>query len=274
MGRGAPVVADDWGSAAAFSDAFMVVLKESAPWVAFYTAAFFLSREIGPAMFSHCAKLSPDQVDYWAASVASCINCFIIVPMAWNACADLGLLNADASFTTTSPLSTMCCYAMVGYTAYDLMPLLYHRKKWGGVGMYLVHHICTLLSWGVAASTGYAHSVAVPVLLLEITGPFTNMRWFLHTAGLKDTTLYLVNGVCMTISFFMLRVVFNWWLFITRFVLQREAFLMQPIWIRYFYYFLFPTNLALQLLWFKKIIDGVLKLLGVGAGDAKAKKKK
>ena len=132
---------------------------------------------------------------------------------------------------------------------------------------------CLHPSWGVAASTGYAHSVAVPVLLLEITGPFTNMRWFLHTAGLKDTTLYLVNGVCMTISFFMLRVVFNWWLFITRFISQREAYLMQPIWIRYFYYFLFPTNLALQLLRFKKIIDGVLNLLGVGAATPRLRRR-
>ena len=108
------------------------------------------------------------------------------------------------------------------------------------------------------------------------------MRWFLHTAGYKDTKLYLVNGVLMTVSFFVLRVLFNWWLFYTRFFAQRTAFLQQPIWMRWFYYFLYPTNLSLQLLWFKKIIDGVLKLLGVGQGGgseaknakiAKAKKK-
>ena len=100
------------------------------------------------------------------------------------------------------------------------------------------------------------------------------MRWFLHTAGLKDTKLYLVNGIIMTVSFFVLRVVFNWWLFVTRFIIQREAFLLQPAWMRWFYYFLFPTNLALQLLWFKKIMDGVLKLLGGGGSGAKAKKTK
>lgn len=104
------------------------------------------------------------------------------------------------------------------------------------------------------------------------------MRWFLHTAGLKDTKLYLVNGVLMTVSFFVLRVLFNWWLFYTRFFAQRAAFLEQPIWMRWFYYFLYPTNLSLQLLWFKKIIDGVLKLLGVGQGggskaNVKAQKK-
>ena len=44
--------------------------------------------------------------------------------------------------------------------------------------------------------------------------------------------------------------------------------------MRWFYYFLYPTNLSLQLLWFQKIVDGVLKLLGVGGSKAKEKKSK
>jgi len=262
----------DWGSPAAFASSVVDVTIASLPWAALYAVCFFVSKFVGPLLFAHCAALLPDQQDYWAASVVSCLNCFVIVPMAWMACTELNLLSSDASFKVYSDLSTMCCHAMVGYTFYDLLPLLYHRKKWGGFAMYLVHHVATIASWGVAAATGYAHCVGVPVLLLEITGPFTNLRWFLHVAGYKNTTAYLVNGILMTVSFFVLRVVFNWWLFITRYYLQRAAFLMQPAWLRWLYYFLYPTNLALQLLWFKKIMDGVMKLLA--GGDASSKKKK
>ena len=241
----------------------------SAPWVAFYTVLFFLSRTLAPMLFTHAAKLKPADRSYWAASFASVANCIIIVPMAWVACGEANLLSSDASFTATTPLSTLCCYAMVGYTFYDLLPLLYHRNEWSGVGMYLMHHVCSLASWGTSAATGYAHSIVVPVLLLEFTGPFVNLRWFLSTAGYKDTKLYIANGVIMFLSFFVLRVVFNWWIFITRFILQREAFFETPLSIQLLCGGLFPVNLALQLLWFQKILMGILALLSGKKSKAK-----
>ena len=157
--------------------------------------------------------------------------------------------------------------------AWRLLPLLYHRKDWSGVKMYLVHHVASLATWGTAAASGYVHNTVVPVLLLEFTGPFVNARWFLSTAGYKDTTLYLVNGVFMFLSFFTLRVVFNWWLFLTRFVLHWDEFSLTPLYIRVECLVLFPINLCLQLLWFQKILMGVLALLRGGkAGKAEAKK--
>jgi hypothetical protein len=176
MGRAAaPTVdLDDWGSFNSFASATGSVILDSFPWILMYAIIFYAARTIGPSVFQHCAQLEKQsERDYWAASVASCVNCFVLVPMAWKACEELGLLASNASFRITSSLSTMCCHAMFGYTFYDLLPLLYHRKEWSGVGMYMLHHICTLMSWGVAAHTGYAHAVVVPVLLLEITGPFT-----------------------------------------------------------------------------------------------------
>ena len=167
----------------------------------------------------------------------------------------------------------MCCLSMCGYTFYDLWPLLWHRKDegWkGGVGMYVVHHVCTLASWGTAAASGYGHNVVVIVLFLEATGPFVNLRWFLSTHGLKDTTLYIVNGIIMFVLFFLLRVVFNWWIAITRFYVQRDAFFAQPGYIIACNLTLYPINLLLQLLWFQKILKGVLALI---RGDGKKKKK-
>ena len=42
-------------------------------------------------------------------------------------------------------------------------------------------------------------------------------------SGLKDTTLYIVNGVGMAVSFFLLRIVYNLWIVGTRFGVQVSA---------------------------------------------------
>ena len=47
--------------------------------------------------------------------------------------------------------------ALLGYTAWDTLPLLYYRNEWSGIGMYIIHHTATLLGWGTAAITGKAN---------------------------------------------------------------------------------------------------------------------
>jgi len=150
--------------------------------------------------------------------------------------------------------------ALLGYTAWDTLPLLYYRNEWSGIGMYIIHHTATLLGWGTAAITGMGHNIAIPVQLFEFTAPFTNLRWALHAAGLKGTTLYLVNGIAMFVSFFALRVVFNIWLFGVRFIWQYEAYSQLPTWIQLDGFVVYCANLALQLLWFSKILKGVIAL--------------
>ena len=248
------------------------VLRGAAPWIAFYATLFFAARALGPRLFSTCAKMTPADQSYWAASVASVVNCLVLVPMAAAASVGLPLLSRDAPFTINSPLSTSCCCAMVGYTVYDLAPLLYHRAEWGGVGMYLVHHVCTVLSWGITAASGYSHALSVPVLFLETTGPFVNARWFLSQHGYKDTKLYVANGIAMFLAFFALRVVFNWGLAIARFWLQYDAFFgTQPTYVIASILLFYPINLVLQLMWFQKILKGILALLLSGGGSKKKK---
>ena len=54
----------------------------------------------------------------------------------------LPLLSPSAPFTINSPLSTRACVAMVGYPAYDLGPLLYHRAEWGGGNIREPDNMC------------------------------------------------------------------------------------------------------------------------------------
>ena len=49
-------------------------------------------------------------------------------------------------------------------------------------------------------------------LMTEVSTPFVSLRALLDMHKMKDSKLYLVNGVLMTLSFFLFRVVFQSWL--------------------------------------------------------------
>lgn len=86
-----------------------------------------------------------------------------------------------------------------------------------------------------------------------------NGRWFLHTHGLKDTTLYIVNGALMALSFFLLRIVgmavFGW-----RILMTIDKLMELPLTT---YGLLLPCYVVgymLQLMWFRKIFEGLIKV--------------
>jgi len=231
------------------------------PWVAFYGLVYGTAWVLGPLLLPHCRKLDPPSRAYWASSVVSTVNSFVLTPLAWRACEQSELLSLRTSFTVSTHLSTTACVAMVGYTVWDSLVLFRYRAHWSSVGMYAVHHAGSILAWGLCAVSGYAHVIAVPTLLFEATAPFVNARYFLATAGLKESVLYTINGVLMFLSFFVVRVVFNWWLYLSRFWWQRELMWQLPPAIVVSFNCLFPVNLALQMLWFVKIAKGLLAVL-------------
>jgi len=245
---------------------------QAAPWACFYAGVFTISRLLGPLLFKHVAALPPDQKSYWAESMVSVVNGLVLTPLAWQAQQH----GSGVGFHSPNPISTMCCHAILGYTAWDTLTLIYYRKEWRkGLEMYFVHHTGSLAAWGIAATTGVGHNIVVPVELLEATSPFVNMRWFLSTAGYgKDSKLYIVNGIAMFISFFVLRVAFNWWLCIQRFYVQWADFAPLPLYFKSIALVLFPINLTLQMMWFSQILKGIIKIVFPPKDDKGKKAKK
>ena len=193
--------------------------------------------------------------------MVSTVNSFVLTPMALQAMSESSLLDPQTSFYVGTPWTTQCCLAMVGYTVWDLLTILYYRNQWSGFVMYIVHHFGTIGAWGTCASTGLAHCIAVPSLMMEATGPFVNGRYFLSTAGLKDTKLYLLNGALMFLSFFGIRIVYNWWIYLLRFWWQRALMWELPTGVVLIFNVLYPVNLSLQMIWFYKITTGIIAIL-------------
>ena len=108
----------------------------------------------------------------------------------------------------------------------------------------------------------------------EISTPFVNVRWLLHTMGLAHTQLYVANGLAMVAAFFCCRNV--WGIYCSvRFFGATQAELDNPrpggfspggIWG----YRVANVSLnALNVVWFYKMATKAAKLLSGGSGKAK-----
>jgi hypothetical protein len=177
----------------------------------------------------------------------------------------------DLTLTTTA--SVQCCDIFLGYLMADSVNLLWYLKSWPGSGAYVWHHGSALLCWGVMRVRGHVHMNAVGLLLCEGTAPFVNGRWFLATLNMKDGLLYMINGVILVLSFFLLRVVLMGWVFLRTLVVLRTPFLALPTSSQLIVVFGVCVGYPLQLVWFKKLAVGCYKVLrGKGESEGSAKK--
>ena len=112
------------------------LLAGVAPWFGLYAGVFGVSWFAAPALLEHVRKMSSAEKSYWCSSMCSTVNSFVVTPLAYAACASLHLWAPSASFTVRSALSTMSCHALLGYTAFDMLPLLYYRDEWA---LSLIH---------------------------------------------------------------------------------------------------------------------------------------
>jgi len=254
------------------SSPLLGTITASLPWAAMYAGIFVASRVVGQ-LFPHYRALSGPDKSYWAESVVSTVNACLLSVLSWQTCVELDYLSFGGAFTRVSALSTLCCHAMSGYTLWDSFPLIVYRKEWGGFAMYCVHHFFSLIAWGLSATLGVGHNVVVPLLLCEATGPFTNGRWFLSKAGLKDSNLYVLNALMMALSFFVLRVVLNFRIFADMMFNIRGLFAVAPFGYAIAMPPMYLINIALQLMWFQKIVSGLLAFVRGGGSDKKGKAK-
>jgi len=197
---------------------------------------------------------------YWASSVASTLHGVYVSSAAWKAMSDGGYWTSE-DLELVTPAALHCCQVYLGYLAADTIPLLLHAKEWAGSELYLVHHALSLFSWSLMSMRGQLLAIAVGLLLLEATAPFTNGRWFMSKCGITSGPIFMANGVLFALSFLVLRVLLMGGLLVRYAVVLRGAFFALPtstyLTVLGSYAFGYP----LQLFWFNKIVKGLLKLL-------------
>nr|CAD7445149.1 unnamed protein product [Timema bartmani] len=92
----------------------------------------------------------------------------------------------------------------LGYFIFDMIWCLYHQTE--GATM-LVHHAVSIVALGRILMKGYSGTEAVAGIGgLEITNPLLQIRWFLRTAGYKNTIPFVLVEMCFMATFFIIRI--------------------------------------------------------------------
>nr|CAD7412740.1 unnamed protein product [Timema poppensis] len=92
----------------------------------------------------------------------------------------------------------------LGYFIFDMIWCLYHQTE--GTTM-LVHHAVSIVALGRILMKGYSGTEAVAGIGgLEITNPLLQVRWFLRTAGYKNTIPFVLVEMCFMATFFVIRI--------------------------------------------------------------------
>ena len=140
--------------------------------------------------------------------------------------------------------------------------------------MLLFHHVLGIICMFHSLTMGYGSGLVIPCVIVEATAPFVNGRWFLDKIGWRSSTLYIINGAMITILWFLLRIVFMGW-FLFQYVYVKWDELMGYNDISHVIVVLsgFVGGYGLQVIWFQKIVSGMMKILSTTKPKSKDDKK-
>lgn len=145
-----------------------------------------------------------------------------------------------------------------------------------------MHHVAGIMgnSFSILLDDGFG-SIAQLTFITEFSTFFVNARFLLAQHKLSKTTIYLVNGIFMTLSFFVVRIVYYTYIL---FFVYRDMGLYDSermknypenrVMMRQTCVILYFVMYGLQLFWFYKIFSGLMKVLMGGSKKAKTEEQK
>ncbi|XP_010226730.1 PREDICTED: transmembrane protein 56 isoform X2 [Tinamus guttatus] len=111
----------------------------------------------------------------------------------WNSRGDPSIVKLNIAITT-------------GYLISDLLLIIYYWKAIGDK-YFVIHHLAALYAYSFVLSRGLLAYFANFRLLAEFSTPFVNQRWFFEVLGYpKSSKANIINGVLMTVVFFVVRI--------------------------------------------------------------------
>ena len=164
----------------------------------------------------------------------------------------------------------------MGYLVYDLIFCVYYSDDVdeGGMAAMYAHHFLAI--FGASASCwlgGILGSISQLTWITEFSTPFVNLRVILAQHELSNSRLYAINGILMTVAFFLARVVFYYYM-IFNVLLEYFIYRGDVTWAMYEPHQYNVIKLAvlgyfamycLNMFWFSRMLQGFLK--GAGCLD-------
>lgn len=172
-------------------------------------AFLFIYKYVSPTLsglvFPTYLKLPTGKQIDWNTRVISSIHATVVSSMcAYTLIYDEGL--SKDPIWWDAPVVRTSCAIVVGYMIADLIIMTVHYRNIGEV-FYFFHHGASIYAYVYVMNFGVLPYFANYRLVAEFSTPLVNQRWFLDVLGYrKDSSLFILNGVLMTLVFFVVRV--------------------------------------------------------------------
>ncbi|KAF7816270.1 transmembrane protein 56-B [Senna tora] len=125
---------------------------------------------------------------------------------------------------------------------------------------YVIHHGLSMFSIILSLLSGQGQLYILMVLFSESTTPFVNLRWHLDIAGLKNSILYVGNGIALFLGWLIARIFLFIFFFIHMWIHFDEVKEIFPL--GFYSLLVVPPVLAIMnIFWFWKITKGLVKTL-------------
>lgn len=166
---------------------------------------------------------------------------------------------AGASILQHSLSSTFSLGVSVGYFLSDIGMIFWFYPSLGGME-YVIHHLLAMVALMYAMLTGEGQVYTFMVLMSEATTPAVNLRWYLDVVGMKNSRLYVLNGMTMFISWLGARIVL--FMYLLYHIVAHYDQVKQMQRLGRYLILIVPSVLAIMnFMWFMKIIRGLRKTL-------------
>ena len=243
------------------------VLFYSLAWTIYYHSfSYCISPKfLGKYSIKYLKLLTSEQKAYWNMSFVSSSHALVISGFAvytviidkfWS---DWPQLNMNM----TTPLSHQINHIANGYFLYDLCLTIYYRKEKSWKKSYptvMIHHsVVFIANWSIC-HFNVGHAYALIGVFCELTTPFVNNRWLLHSIRENKTVAYFVNGIVLVCLWFLVRIIlplisfYPLWIDTQRGIEQSWSVFVI---VGMTYTIIYP----LQLYWFSKLIAGAIRAM-------------
>ena len=217
------------------------------------------------------SQLGSIEQAYWSYSLTSTVHAVVICALAVKAIQadpDVSPFTLGGPFYKTSADSNQLFQIFVGYLLSDTIGSVWYNRAWPGWQANLIHHATAGSIFLLFLVAELGHSLGCAAILLEVTTPFVNARWFLDKMSLKSSTLYMANGLAMTLLWLIVRVLGGAGIGVMLAYQWHEIAQISPA-KQAAFAAAYVLGYGLQLFWFSKIMKGALKVL---TGPAASKK--
>ncbi|XP_032343026.1 TLC domain-containing protein 4 isoform X2 [Camelus ferus] len=233
----------------------------------FYFVSYWFSAKVSPGFNS----LNFEKKIEWNSRVVSTCHSLVVGILGSYIFLFDEATIADPLWGISSPVQVNIAIS-TGYLISDLLILILYWKVIGDK-YFIIHHCTALCAYYFVLRYGVLAYIGNFRLLAELSSPFVNQRWFFEALKYpKFSRANVINGILMTVVFFVVRIVSIPPLYAYIYsVLGTEAYLRLGVLVQFTWISSCLVLDVMNVMWMIKISKGCIKVISL-IRQEKAKK--